>query len=164
MANQVLYGFHTIADLARERVVGNLIDVVSDAIQQAVDEHNRQLNALIDLLVMRTEEYKLKYRSTTAARLMPLDEQGRARPIQPANNYDLAWPLQKAGLAWGLSRQARAKLTVGEAQRITAAFLDADMRWVRDHILAALFTNASWTFTDDIYGSLTIMPLANNDT
>ena len=35
------------------------------------------------------------------------------------------------------------------------------MRWMRDHIIAALVTSASWTFEDDEFGSLTIENLAD---
>ncbi|MBN9393441.1 MAG: hypothetical protein J0I20_35750 [Chloroflexi bacterium] len=163
MANQTLYGFHTIKDLAQERLTDQLVPQVQTAIQMALAEYERQKDSFLALFVMRTTQYKLQFKTTAKMRLQPLDEQGRARPVQIFGKYDVAWPLQKAGIAWGLNRQARAKMTVADAERLTAAFLTADWLWLLEHILAALYTNVTWTYTDDEYGALTISGLANND-
>lgn len=159
----VLYGFHNLQDLANTRIVDSAIPMVNDAIQAAVAEHNRQMDAMLSLFVTRTTEYKRRYAQVGAARLQPLDDNGRARPIKPSGYYDLAFPLQSGGSAWGANYVTRAKMTVGDAERITAMMLGADFRWVRDHIFGALFATADWTFTDDLYGDLTIKPLANGD-
>lgn len=164
MANQVLYGFLEHRDIFDQRIQGQIVQQVDTAIQRSVDEHNRQLNALMDLFVERTTEYKRRFLQTTASRLQPLDDNGRARPIRVKGYYDVAWPIQEAGSAWGANFVARAKMTVADANRITANMLTADIRWMRDHVMAALFTDVTWTFDDDTWGSLTINPLANGDT
>lgn len=162
-ANQTLYGFHTIKDLAQDRLTDQLIPVVSEAIQKALAEYERQKDSFLALFVKRTTEHKLRFKTTAKMRLQPLDEQGRARPVQVFGKYDVAWPLQKGAIAWGLNRQARAKMTVQDAEDLTSAFLTADWLWLLEHILAALYTNAPWTYTDDEYGDLVISGLANND-
>ena len=164
MANQVLYGFYNLNELASERITASNVQIVSDAIDATVAEHNRQMAAINSLFVQPTTQYKVRYQTAQSARLQPLDDNGRARPIIPVGNYDLAFPIQVAGTAWGANRVAQVKMTVGEVQRITSTMLDGDMRWMRDHILAALFNNVNYTFTDPLYGSLTVMPLANGDT
>ncbi len=122
------------------------------------------MDALLGLFVERTTAYKGRFLQTTAHRLQPLDDNGRARPVKILGAYDVAWPIQSAGSAWGANYVARAKMTVGEAERITASMIEADIRWVRDHILAALFATAAWTFVDELYGSLAIEPLADGGT
>jgi hypothetical protein len=164
MANQVLYGFVNLQNVFGQRIDQVGVRVIADAIQATVDEHNRQMEALLGLFVRRTTDFKTRFKSPALARLQPLDEQGRAVPIRAAGYYDVSFPLQKAGAAWGATYEARVKMTVEDANNITATMLMADSRWVRDHILAALFTNASWTFTDDEHGALTIKGLANGDT
>lgn len=166
MANQVAYGFTTLKDMFAERVAVAGVDVVNTAIQQSVDEHNRQIAALMSLFVTPVTNPQMRYKTPTALRLQPLDESGRARPIRVAGHYDVAFPLQAGGVAWGGTDVTIAKMTVEEANRYTLALLSADARWVRDHILAALFANASWTYTDDDddVGSLTIKGPANGDT
>ena len=164
MANQVLYGFHSLKDVFARRVVEAGVDVVSRAIDQSVAEHNRQIAAIFSLFVRPTTEYSMRYKTPTSARLQPMDENGRARPIKLAGYYDVAFPLQEGGAAWGANYRSRAKMTVQEANEATLTMLSADARWIRDHVLASLFTNASWSWTDPAHGALTIKGLANADT
>ena len=163
MANQLLYGFVQLKDLANRRVTEVGVQVVNDAINAAVTEHNRQINTILELFAERTTQFKERFTSPVVARLQPLDENGRARPIKPFGQYDVAYPLQDAGTAWGATYKAREKMTLQEANDITATLISADVRWLRDHVLAALFANADWTFQDPMHGDLTIHGLANGD-
>ncbi len=160
----ILYGFTNLADVFTDRVENVGIQVVNDAIDQTVAEHNRQMDALMGLLATPTTEYSVRYRTPVAARLQPLDEQGRARPIKVTGYYDIAFPIQDAGVAWGQTYKASKKMTVEESNNILSTILTADRRWMRDHLLAALFANASWTFPDPEHGDLTVKGLANSDT
>lgn len=164
MANQLLYGFIQLKDLTARRVTEIGVQVVNTAIDQAVAEHNRQIQAITDLFAVRTTEFKEKFNTPTAARLQPLDENGRARPIKPLGQYGVAYPIQDGGVAWGATFKAREKMTIQNANDITATLIMADVRWLRDHILAALFTNVAWTFNDPDHDALTIEGLANDDT
>jgi hypothetical protein len=162
----VLYGLLQMADLADQRVTEVGVEAVTTSIEQSVAEHNRQLDAIMSLFVTRTTNFKSRFWAAANARLQPLDNSGRALPIKPAGKYDVAWPIQMGGTAWGHDYVTGVKMTVGETARMTAAMLDADSRWVRDHILAALFYKSStnpWTFIDDEHGSLSIYGLANGD-
>jgi hypothetical protein len=163
MANAVLYGFHNLKDVWTERLVNVDATVVNTAIQASVDEHNRQVDALLGLFSRPVTEHQIRYKQMGAARLQPLDENGRARPIKPAGYYDVAFPIRDAGTAWGANYKSLAKMTVEDANRVTAMMLNADKVWVRDQMLAALFSSATHTYTDPAYGALTIQPLANGD-
>lgn len=160
-ANTVLYGFLELKDVFSQRIVGNLVDTVNGAIQASVDEHNRQMQAMLDLFVERTTQYKGRFLQTTAHRLQPLDDNGRARPVKIAGYYDLGWPIQSAGSAWGANYVTQQKMTVEDANRITASMLEADMRWMRDHVLAALFADAAWTFSDEQFGDIVVENIAD---
>jgi len=159
----LLYGFESLKDLADRRVTEVGAGVVNKAIAQTVQEHNRQMSALMSLLAKPMTEFKVTYRTPTAARLQALDEFGRARPIKTSGSYDVSFPIQSGGAAWGTTRIAREKMTVQEANDATAALISADIRWMRDHALASLFNNSTWTFNDDEHGALTIKGPANND-
>jgi hypothetical protein len=163
----VLYGLLNQADLAAERLTTpGVEEEVMAAVNQSLAEHNRQLDALMSLFVTRTQEFKRRFQIANAWRLQPLDENGRALPVKPSGYYDVAWPIQMAGTAWGFNWVTREKITVGEIARLTAGHMEADVRWMRDHILAALFyksTTNPWTFVDPLYGSLSIYGLANGD-
>lgn len=164
MANQVAYGFHNLQDLFDRRVVDVGVPIVEAALAATIAEHNRQIAALSGLFVRQTTDFKTRFRTATSARLMPLDENGRALPIRPSGQYDIAFPLQRAGIAWGANYETRIKMTVAEANEATNTLTMADARWMRDHILAALFSNTSWSFTDEEHGALTVFGLANGDT
>lgn len=163
MANQVLYGFHRLADVFSERINNVGIPVINTAIDATLAEHNRQLNAFMNLFVDRTTDYKRRYKSPVAARLQPLEEAGRARPIQRAGYYDIAFPMHRAGAAWGWTYEARIKATVADTNELMSTMLTADARWLRDHIFAALFLADGWTYTDEQWGALTVEGLANGD-
>lgn len=163
MPNQVVYGFHRLADVFAEKINTVGIPVINQAIDATLAEHNRQLNTFMNLFVDRTTDYKRRYKTPAAARLQPIDEIGRARPIQRAGYYDIAFPLQRAGTAWGMTYEARVKATVQDVNELMATMLTADARWVRDHIFAALFLADGWTYTDEQWGALTVEGLANGD-
>lgn len=166
MANSVLYGFIGLKDLFDRRLNEVGTDVINRAITASVAEHNRQMGAFMRLFAQPTTAFKMRYKTPTVARLQPLDANGRARPIKPAGHYDVAFPLQMAGGAWGQNYLSRVKMTVEEANEATATLVSADFRWVRDHVLAALFANANWSYDDkdDEAGALTVKGLANGDT
>ncbi|MEI7847453.1 MAG: hypothetical protein WCK35_16755 [Chloroflexota bacterium] len=159
----LLYGFESLKDLAAKRVTEIGVGVVNVAINQSVMEHNRQMTALMGLLAKPVTDFKVTYRTPTAARLSALDEFGRARPIKTVGSYDVSFPIQSGGAAWGTTRIMREKMTVQEASDATSALITADMRWMRDHALAGLFNNSTWAFADDLHGALTIKGPANGD-
>ena len=163
MANSILYGFHNLQDVKNNLVDTVGVRVIDDAVTAAIVEHNRVLDAMMNLFVVRTTDYKVRFKTAVAARLQPLDENGRARPIKAYGQYDVSLPLQMAGSAWGVNYVASKKMTVGEAENATRTMLSADINWMRDHLLAALFASNPWDFDDDRYGTLTIKGLANND-
>ena len=114
MANQVAYGFVRLQDVFASRVTEIGVGEVAAAIDQSLTEHNRQLNALIDNFCVRTTQFKTRYRTPSSLRLQPLDEHGRALPVTTAGHYDVAWPIQMAGIAHGRTFLAREKMTVEE--------------------------------------------------
>lgn len=160
----IAYGFHQLKDIFAERVTKIGEERVMTAIQQSVAEHNRQMDALFGLLVQPTDQFKIKYATPSAARLQPMDENGRARPIKPSGQYEIAFPLQMGAIAWGANFLSKAKMTVEEANRATVTLLSADFRWMRDHVLASFLTNTQWTFNDEQHGALVVKPMANGDT
>lgn len=162
----VMYGFQNLANLFDKRVNQVGWDVIGRAVDASIAEHNRQMSALLNLFATPTTKFKTRFTSPVAARLQPMDANGRARTIRPAGYYDVAFPLQQGAAAWGANFLARAEMTVKEANESTQTLTSADFRWIRDHVLAALYANASWSYNnqDDSVGALTIKGLANGDT
>jgi hypothetical protein len=164
MSNELLYGFVELEDLAARRVYNVGVEVIIEAIEQSTAEYERQLEAMMASFVEMGDLHKERYRQPGSGTLQPLDENGNPKPVRLRGYYDVAFPIQGGGTAWGTNRVTRAKMTVQEANEETMEATRRDADWVRRHVLAAIFDNVSWTFDDEEFGNLTIEPLANGDT
>lgn len=166
MANQVLYGFHNLGDL-KANVTDVPTPVINGAIDAAMQLHTNALYATLSLFAERTTNFKEKYKSVITARSQPLDENGKALPIKGGTSYDVAYPIQYSGNAWGANFITRAKMTLQDVNDITNTMITGDAIWMRDHLLAALTYGSSggsgWTFNDPLRGNLTVLGLANGD-
>lgn len=158
-----LYGLLSMADLAARRVTDVGVGEVNDAIERSVQEHNRQMDALMMLLARRTTDWQTRYRTPVAARLQPGDEFSRGLPIKPSGQYDVGLPITQGDIAWGGNDVTGAYMTVEEAAEATNAVLEADFRYTRDKMLSAFFVATNYTFTDPLKGALTVYGLANGD-
>lgn len=163
MPNTVLYGFHNLESRFDELVDEVGVQVVSTAIQDAVQAHNQELNALMNMFAFRTTQFKIKFRTAARSRLQPLDQDGRARPIQLGGQYELGLPIFEAGTAWGANWRARLDMTVQQANDTTALLIYGDQEWVRDQLLAGFYAIDGWTFDDMEHGELEVKGLANDD-
>lgn len=162
--NTIAYGFVNLEHLFAERVSGAGEGVVYDAVKLSAAEQSRSINALMASLVEPTEKYTERFYLPGVGTLQPLDENGNPLPVAEGGYYDVAYPIQGGGTAWGTNRVSRNLMTVEEANRQTVEALKKDGDWVARHALAALFDNATWTYDDVDHGNLTIQPLANGDT
>lgn len=163
-ANTIAYGFTGLTHLMAERVTTVGVSVVQRAVEDSVAEHNRMLAALLSEFVESTTDHKIRNKKAGAGSLQPLDDWGNPLPVREEGYYDVAFPIQGGGTAWGTNRVSRGLMTVAEANRHTLESLRRDADWMKRHIMAALLDNTSWTYGDAEYGSLTIEPLANSDT
>lgn len=167
MANALPWGFHRLSDVADQRVTDN-IERVRTAVNEYVDRQNQLTQEIFGFLCEITTESQAKFRFPGAMELQGLTELGRPLPQRYQEfEYTVAWPLQKAGLALGQTYEQRIKMDIAGFAGLIDAIGTADTRWLRRHILAALFYNgAGWIHDDpdDPVGELTIKGLANGDT
>lgn len=164
------YGFADLQHLYNTRVLDAGPQRIYTAIQESMAEYNRVVAAMLATFVQRTTVALEQIELPGDGTLQPLDEHGNPLPVLPSGNYQVGFPIQGGGTAWGDNRVSRALMTVEESDRATADAQRRDLDWLRRHILAALFDNATWTFNDKIgpnngkgFGDITIQPLANND-
>lgn len=164
------YGFVTLTDLYNTRVSDIGVDRIYTAIQQSAAEHTRQVNALLSLFCAKTTTALEQRELPGSGTLQPLDASGNPVPVKPSGSYQVAYPIQGGGTAWGANRVTAAAMTVEEVNRHTVNAMNADADWIRRHMLAAVFTNTEWTFFDDIgptgsqgLGNIVVKPLANGD-
>lgn len=162
MPNSIAYGFIGVRDLFPTKVSANP-DLIQTAIEDSIAEYQRQLDEMLNILVQTTTKSSWKYALPGSTTLQPLDQWGNPLPVKPSGNYAVGLPLQSAGIAWGDNRESRAKMTVERANELTLMVQGADMDWIARHILAALFTDSSWTFVSEEEDDVTVQPLANGD-
>lgn len=163
MANQVGYGFRDLRDIWNERVADN-VEASYEAIDRTLELHNQVVASFTDLFVERTVERMQSFKTANHVRNQPLDEFGRARKVRPAGQYRVELPMFRSGNAIGGIYEQRIRMTVQELGRVAHMLTLGDLHWMRDHIMAAIFNNGQYTWTDEDGTVLTVKPLANNDT
>lgn len=166
MPNTLPWGFHRLADIADQRITDN-IPRVRDAINEYISFRNAENQGVLSTFTEVTTESQAKYKAPGSMRLQPLSELGRPLPQRYAElEYTVAWPIQKAGLALGQTYEQRVKMNISQFAGYVDAIGDADLTWLQQHALAAMFYNgAGWLHDDpeDSVGNLTILGLANGD-
>ena len=117
------YGFVGLQDVFNQRVSEVGVDRVYTAIQDTAAEYNRVVNSIFAAWVTRTTMAQVQIELPGDSTLQPLDEWGNPRPVQPSGNYQMGYPIQGGGTAFGTNRVARAHMTVQEANRLTVEAL-----------------------------------------
>lgn len=162
-SNTIAYGFVGMEQMMAQRLTEVGTERVWDAVKDSADEWSRAANAMMSSIVAQTVNFKERYYLPGSGTLQPLDAYGNPLPVQPGSYFDVSYPIQGGGTAWGTNRVSRAMMTVEEANRNTLDALTRDADWMRRHVLAALLDNTTWVFDDPKEGDLTIQPLANGD-
>lgn len=161
--NTVAYGFMSLEHLFAQRVSSLNAGVLNTSIVESAAEWNRISTELLDRITQRTTKASLRFNLPGSGTLQPLDEFGNPLPVRPGASYDVGFPIQGGGTAWGDNRVTRAMMTVAEANAFTVDSMRRDADWLQRHILAALLDNTTWTYQDPQDGATTIQPLANGD-
>src|SRR3990172_1283304 len=165
------FGLLKTSDLYTQRIQTVGVGRVYDAVRAHAAEYTRVILGMIAELAERTILAQEQIELPGDGTLQPLDEDGNPLPVLPSGNYQVAYPIQGAGTAWGTNRISRALMTVEESNRNTMDAMQKDADWIIRHLLSAVFDNVAWTYNDKAgadgakgLGDVTIQPLANNDT
>lgn len=168
--NSVAYGFIGLADLFAQRVAEIGTARIYDAITESLAEYSKIADGILAGWSQRTTVAQEQIELPGTGTLQPLDEWGNPLPVKPSGSYQVAYPIQGAGTAFGDNRISRALITVEETNRLLMDAMQRDKDWLIRHALAALFTNTTWTYNDKAagggykgLGDITIQPLANGD-
>lgn len=162
--NSIAYGFHSLLNMFGERITTQNVDEVWTKVGMWLTEHNRVTNNLISAWVMRTTKHQRRVYLPGSGTLQPATEWTTPDPVRPEGYYDVAYPIQGGATAYGFNRITAALATIEELNRILVMVEGQDRDWMRRHMLAAVLYSSSWTFSDPLYGDLTVQPLANDDT
>jgi hypothetical protein len=154
------WGFHQLADVYERRVTELEAERIDDAVFASAEAHTRDMNAILDTFVERTTQRDGAFELPTSGELQPGSENGTPRPTIGYREITQGYPMFRGMDSFGLNREAYAKLTVREMDKLMANVLAKDARWVMRRVFAAIFTNVSWTFKEPGRSDLTVRGLA----
>ena len=163
MANALIYGFENLKDLANTRAIELDPDLIISAIGMSQQQHDAEVNAILDLFSVEGTEPQRQFKGSTVTRNQPLTHNGVPIPIKPPAPYTVGFPIEDSGNAWGANFVTNAKMTVQQVSDNIATLYYGDFAWLRDHVLAAIFDNAGYSWPDPQYGNLPVKGLANGD-
>lgn len=139
--------------------------VIFDRAVEYVNAVNAQINAVTAAFVEReTSDYKFRYKLPGGGHLARRGADGRYPAVKAYGYWDVAYPLEDFGLQIAGDDVSMAYMTVQELENHILTVTAANVNTVRYELLKALFDNTQGTFTDPLWGSLSIEPLANGDT
>lgn len=141
--------------------------VIYDEIVRFLARVNAELTAQMGIFVSGpTTNYSERYKLPGGGYMQ---EMGFAPQTKPASRktsggWDVAYPLSEFGDAVSGDRVSMAYMTVGDLDRHVQGVVVRNANTVRYQMLKALFNSTAGTFTDPLWGSLTVQRLANGDT
>lgn len=139
-------------------------DVIYDQIIAYVNRVNAEIDAMTSIFVDRTtENYKLRYKLPGGGRLQRRGVQARPGNVKVTGQWDVAFPLEDFGAAIGGNDVDMAYMTVADLDRHVSTVVTQNVNTVRFEMLKALLNENQDTFTDPLWGSLSVEPLANGD-
>ena len=139
-------------------------EVVYDATQQVLGDHNADIEASMAVFVEKaTWNHVMRYKLPGSGELERVGREGRANAIKASGSWDVAFTLEEFGARISRDRVTLAYMNLQEYDRHLKTVMKQDQNVVRKEMLRALFNNAARTFHDELWGDLTVQPLANGD-
>lgn len=168
MANQIAYGFHNLQDVFSENISNVTVETLNAAILQSAQFYANELDNLMMGLVGELEgnSAKVRVKVGIGGELQPGSQNGVPIPIRKFNAYEQGWPFMRGMDSFGFNEESYAKTTVAGMNELMVTVQRRDAAWNIRRILAAMFGETTWTYTDDDdqVGALSIKGFANGDT
>lgn len=160
MANLQTWGFYQLEDMYNRRVSEIDSMVMDTAVYESAAQHTRDLDAMRNALVRRTNARDGYFELPTSGELQPASENGTPRPTQGYRRINQGYPMMRGMDSFGWNREAYAKLTVQQMDKEMLRVQSKSARWNIRRMLAAIFTNVSWTFSEEGRSDVTVRGLA----
>ncbi len=129
-----------------------------------IAEQNAALDAMVATFVEeQTPEYKRRYKLPGGGFLQRRGGQAQSGAVKATGQWDVAFPLNEYGAQIAGDRVNLAYMSAADLQRHIDTVVAQNINTVRFELLYALWNNTARTFTDELWGALTVQPLANND-
>jgi hypothetical protein len=160
MANIQTWGFYQLEDVY-DRLINTLDSTVIDtAVRQSAAQHMRDMDAMRATLVTPTNDREGYFELPSSGEPQPASENGTPRPTQGQRRISQGYPFWRAMDSFGWNREAYAKQTVQDMDKEMLRMQSKFARWNIKRMLAPIFTNVSWTFSEEGRTDVTVRPLA----
>lgn len=167
MANNVIaYGFEKLQDIFGERVTAVAPEIIDDAVFNSAQKYQDDLDSMTALWVDDLEGYpKRRMKIQGGGELQPGSQNGVPVPTRSISSYEQGFPFMRGMDSFGGNRETWAKFTVRDINERMVNVMKKDAAWNIRRLLAAIFTNSTWTYADDNddIGNLSIKGLASGD-
>jgi hypothetical protein len=165
MAFGTLTRFDTLATAFNTTVAIFGEDLAWQAIQEALDAHNQQLNESMGEFVESSTDRLRRYGGPDSMAMEEMDEFGTPDAQKIGAGVTCAFPLKFYGIALQWTRLFFLNAKASELAAQITASQDADIKAVQRELKKALFLSSNYTFIDRrIDGiSLGVKALVNND-
>lgn len=160
MANVQTWGFYQIEDMYNRLVTDVDSTIVDNAVRQSAMAHNRDMEAMRATLVTPTTARDGYFELPTSGELQPASENGTPRPTQGYRRINQGYPFWRGMDSFGWNQEAYAKQTVQDMDKEMMRVQSKSARWNMRRMLAAIFTNVAWTFSEEGRVDLTVRGLA----
>lgn len=138
--------------------------VIYDALLDLINRYNTELAQALSVFVeAETDSHTERYKLPGGGRLQRLGSQAPSAAVKTVGAWDVGFPLEGFGASLAGNRIDMSYMTVQDLDRHLDTIFFMDTNTVRFEMLKALFNNNARTFSDPLWGSLTIQPLANGD-
>jgi len=151
-------------DLTYVNTIGQrlVLDAANEYLRMATEDMNKAYGVFIQEI---TENYKERYKLPGGGRLQKRGGRASSAAVKAYGGWDVAYPLEDYGAGMAETDIALAYMPVAQFQRHLDTLRIQSINARRFAILQRFFKNTTDTFVDerDDVGTLTIQPLANND-
>ncbi|MDB5352367.1 MAG: hypothetical protein JWN86_3614 [Planctomycetota bacterium] len=138
--------------------------VIYDESQKYIDLYNRDIVAATAIFVAgRTDKYKERFKLAGGGFMQKRGRLSKPGAVKDNGQWDVAYPLLDYGDALAFDDISMAYMTAAEYTLGLQNIFNRDANTYRFELLKALFNNTGYTFKDELYGDLSVVPLANTD-
>lgn len=141
------------------------LQVAWEQAKEDLRAYNEALMRVVSTFALPTTRGQFRYKLSNTTNYQVLDDKGNPLPVSDYGFYDVGLPLRGAGTAFGDNLVTRAHLTQDDIDARRRMAENADLNWMRRHIMAALFTNTDYQFTSVFIPEetpVTVRPLATS--
>ncbi len=159
-----IFGSLNVSDTERVYAATLGQQVLFEVVQRYLTRINQEMNQFLSVFVEETtENYKMRYKLPGGGHLQRRGPDGRYGAVKAYGYWDVALPLEDFGAQIAGNDVDMAYMTVQELDNHINTVVLQNANTVRYELLRAIINNTADTFTDPLWGSLTIQPLANGD-